>query len=113
MTNRRMALSGRLILGGLIFFVGTAARAQSRVEGVYKSNCAECHGTDGAADTAMGRSLGMRDLRSPEVQKRTDADLTDIITNGMATMPSFKDKLMKRQIDEIVAYLRRMAKREG
>ena len=107
----RVALCGGFILAGLLLFCGTAAEAQSGAAGAYKASCAECHGANGGANTAMGRSLGMRDLRSPEVQKRTDADLTDIITNGMATMPPFKDKLTKRQIQEMVAYLRTIAKK--
>jgi mono/diheme cytochrome c family protein len=53
----------------------------------------------------------MRDLRSPDVQKRTDADLTDLITNGLATMPAFKNKLTKNQIQQQVAYIRQIAKK--
>jgi len=69
---------------GFLFFLSVSLRAQSGPAKIFKVNCAECHGADGDANTTMGKSLKMRDLRSPDVQKRTDADLTDVITNGMA-----------------------------
>jgi hypothetical protein len=46
-----------------------------------------CHGQDGSGDTAMGKKLKVRDLRSAEVQSQTDAQLTDIITKGKPPMP--------------------------
>jgi len=100
-----------LSLLAALFLFSLPSQAQSKPASVYKANCASCHGTEGDANTAMGRSLRLRDLRSPDVQKRTDANLTDLITNGLATMPAFKDKLTKDQIQQQVAYLRHIAKK--
>ena len=100
-----------LSLFGFLFLFSVPSQAHSKPASIFKANCASCHGTDGNANTAMGRSLRMRDLRSPDVQKRTDADLTDIITNGLATMPAYKDKLTKDQIQQLVAYIRQIAKK--
>jgi len=56
--------------------------------------------------------LGVKDLRSDEVQKQTDAQLSDIITNGMGKkMPAYKGKLTDDQIKGLVAYIRGLAKK--
>ena len=34
----------------------------------FKAKCAMCHGATGAADTGMGKSMGIKDLGSAEVQ---------------------------------------------
>lgn len=96
---------------GFLFLFSVPSQAQSKPAVVFKANCASCHGTDGRANTAIGRSLRMRDLRSAEVRNRKDADLIDIITNGVATMPAFKDKLTKDQIEQQVAYIRQIPKK--
>jgi mono/diheme cytochrome c family protein len=51
------------------------------------------------------------DLRSPEVQKMTDAQLTEATTNGKGKMPAYKDKLSADQIKGLVAYVRALAKK--
>ena len=50
---------------------------------LYKSKCAVCHGADGTGDTPMGKKLGVKSLKSPEVQKESDSDLKASISNGM------------------------------
>jgi|SRR6185436_9080421 len=76
----------------------------------FKSKCAMCHGPDGAGQTAMGKSLKLRDLRSAEVQKQTDAALVKWITDGKGKMPSYKGKLAPADIDAVVAYIRTLKK---
>jgi cytochrome c len=56
------------------------ARAQSASD-LYKSKCAACHGADGTG-AAMGKKMGAHDFTTTEVQGMSDAQLTDIITNG-------------------------------
>lgn len=101
--------SAVLSFAAFLFLFSVPSQAQSGPASLFKTNCAECHGKDGGGNTALGRSLKLHDLRSPDVQKRTDADLTDLITNGLATMPAFKDKLTKDQIQQVVAYIRQIA----
>jgi len=72
---------------------------------VYKK-CAVCHGADGKGQTPMGKTMKLRDLASPDVQKQTDAELTTIITKGKNKMPAYDGKLTKEQIDEVVKYIR-------
>jgi len=49
----------------------------------------------------------LRDLRSPDVQKQTDEELTTIISKGKSgKMPAFESKLTKDQISEVVKFIR-------
>jgi hypothetical protein len=58
----------------------------------------------------MGKQLGAKDLRSAEVQKQTDAQLNDGITNGVGKkMPAYKGKLTDDQVKGLVGYIRDMA----
>lgn len=73
---------------------------------VFKAKCAMCHGPDGKAETAMGKTMKIRDLGSAEVQGQSDADLTGIITNGKGKMPKYDGKLTKDQIGDVVKFIR-------
>ena len=78
---------------------------------IYKAKCATCHGADGGGQTAIGKTMKIRDLRSPEVQKQTDSDLQKILTDGKGKMPAYKTKLSIADISSLVAYVRGMAKK--
>jgi cytochrome c6 len=81
-------------------------------EALYKRNCASCHAPDGSAQTAMGRTFKIGDLRSAEVQKMTDAQLADLIANGKGKMPAYGKRLTHEQIQSVVGYLRELAKKK-
>jgi cytochrome c6 len=104
-------LSGRAVvtIAGAILFVAPAF-GQSAAS-LYKSRCAACHGADGKADTAIGKSMHLRSLASAEVQKESDKELTDIIADGKGAMPGYKDKLSAAQIKDLVGYIREMGKK--
>lgn len=74
----------------------------------FKSKCAGCHGADGTG-SPMGKKLGAHDFTSADVQKLSDAELTDTITNGKNKMPSYKS-LAPDQIKGLVAYIRTLKK---
>ena len=76
---------------------------------LYKSKCAACHGADGTG-SPMGKKMGAHDFTSADVQKMSDADLTDIITNGKDKMPKYGSSLKPDQIKDLVAYIRTMKK---
>ena len=77
---------------------------------LYKSKCAMCHGPDGAGQTPMGKNMKLRDLRSAEVQKQTDADLAKWIADGKGKMPAYKAKLSTEEIEALVAFIRTLKK---
>jgi cytochrome c6 len=99
-----------LLFIGLTFFVASIVRANpvpdaAAASATFRSKCAMCHGPDGAG-SEVGKSLNVPDLRSQAVQKLSDAELTQSITNGKGGMPAFKDSLSEDQIHSLVAHVR-------
>jgi len=99
-----------LLLACAAFFCLQASARADDAASLYKTKCAVCHGADGSGNTTMGKSLKMRDLGSADVQKQTDAQLTEIISNGKGAMPAYKTKLADAQIKSLVAYIRTLKK---
>jgi cytochrome c6 len=101
-----------LALGALIvtMVLGSAPRAGARNGDdsvgatAYKSNCVVCHGADGTG-TPTGKALKAPDLHSDVVQKMTDAQIVDQISNGKNNMPPFKNTLTKDQMTALAAYV--------
>lgn len=89
-----------------------AAPAMLAADGaaLYKSKCAMCHGPDGAGQTTMGKNLKLRDLRSADVQKQTDAELVKWIADGKGKMPAYKGKMSADEINALVAFIRTLKK---
>jgi mono/diheme cytochrome c family protein len=80
---------------------------------LFKTKCSACHAADGSGSGAMGKQLGVTDLRSDDVQKQTDAQLTDSIANGKGKkMPAYKGKITDDQIKGLVGYIRDLAKKK-
>lgn len=79
-------------------------------EAAYKAKCSGCHGPDGKGETATGKMMKVKDFGSEEVQKMSDADLSDAITKGKGKMPPFKT-LTADQVKDLVAYVRAFGKK--
>lgn len=88
-----------------------ASLAADEGAGLFKSKCAMCHGPDGAGKTMMGEKLKIPDLRSADVQKKSDVDLKTIIAKGKAKMPAYEATLSKEQIQDLVEFIRDLAKK--
>jgi cytochrome c6 len=93
----------------IMFVFGGSLRADGA--GDFKAKCAMCHGADGSGTTATGKALKLRDLGSSYVQSQSDAQLTEIVSNGKNKMPAYKGKLTDDQIKGLVAYIRGLAKK--
>jgi mono/diheme cytochrome c family protein len=74
----------------------------------FAVSCAHCHGADGSGDTVLGRSLKLRDMRSPAAQHYSDSELAAIISTGMdrGRMPGFRKKLGPEMVDQLASYVR-------
>ena len=94
-------------IAAMVFLAAATAFGDGAV--LFTQNCAPCHGKDGSGNTSVGRSLKAKDLRSPEVQKLSDAEMTKIITDGKGNMPAFKARFKPEEIVEIVKFLRSIA----
>ncbi len=104
-----------LLFAGLTLFIASIARASiaranpgpdaAASSATYRAKCAACHGPDGGG-SEVGKSMHVPDLRSQAVQKQSDAELAQIISNGKGGMPAFKDSLSEDQIHALVTHIR-------
>jgi mono/diheme cytochrome c family protein len=84
---------------------------QQSAQDVYLDKCAVCHAKDGSGNTAKGKKVKAKDLRSAEVQKMTDAELIDAVANGKGKdMDGFQKELGADTVKQLVAYCRSLAK---
>ncbi len=81
-----------------------SARAEGAAD-TFKAKCAACHGADGTG-SAMGKKMGAHDFTSAEVQKMSDAELAETITNGKNKMPKYPTVDAKA----MAAYIRTLKK---
>jgi cytochrome c6 len=111
-TERYVMLASLMLLVlfiGLTFFVVSIAQASPAPDraadsATFRTKCAMCHGPDGSG-SEVGKSMHVPDLRSPEVQKRPDAELAQIISDGKGGMPPFKSSLSEDQVHSLVSYI--------
>jgi len=95
-------------LGLLIAALSVPALAQSNGEQVYKAQCAMCHGQDGLAATPVAKMMNVPSFKSPAMLKLSVAEMIAATNNGKGRMPEFKSKLSSAQIEEVVAYIRKL-----
>ena len=96
--------------------VPTAVAAPTAQEN-YGKHCVSCHGRDGKAQTRLGKRSGAKDLTDKErMAKLTDEDAFKTIKNGRKNskgedaMDAFAGDLSDKEITELVAFVRTLAK---
>jgi mono/diheme cytochrome c family protein len=89
---------------------------------LFRHYCQNCHGETGAGDGFNAYNLDPRpkDLSDPSFQKKkSDADMADAVRRGgvgvglSPLMPPWGHTLSARQVDELVQYMRALAKQAG
>ena len=102
-----------LKLATLAIVLAVPAVAQGEAPALYKARCAKCHGIDGSSKTDAGKKMGIPDLRSPKVQRLSDAELFETIAHGKdhRNYPHvFSDLgLSDQQVKSLVKHLRTLA----
>ncbi len=97
---------GAVLLAGACLFSYSAQADSAAAEATFKSKCAMCHGPDGKGKEAMKTP----DMTSADVQKKSDADLGGVITNGKPPkMPAYKT-MTPDQVKDMVALIRSLKK---
>jgi cytochrome c6 len=82
------------------------------IKGVYSSKCAVCHGMDGSANTAKGKELKVKDMRSQDVQGMPDEKLYEVIAKGKGKMIGYEKSLGKEKVQQLVEYTRELGKKK-
>jgi mono/diheme cytochrome c family protein len=84
----------------------TALPAQDSQQ-VYLDKCAVCHAKDGSGNTAKGKKVKAKDLRSAEIKKMTDVELLDAVAKGKGKdMDGFQKELGADMVKQLVVYCR-------
>jgi mono/diheme cytochrome c family protein len=95
-----------LLVGSATVAVAASASGNDPGASTFGEHCATCHAPNGSGDTAVGKSMKIPDLHSAEVQKLSDAQLAEVISNGKNSMPPFKGSLNPDQIHDLVIHMR-------
>lgn len=98
------------LLACAMMAICTSSAVAQDAAATFKAKCAMCHGADGKG-SAMGTKMGVHDWTSADVQKLTDAQLTDVISKGKGKMPSYDGKLKDTEIRDLVAFIRTLGKK--
>ena len=85
------------------------ALAFQSAKSVYASKCAVCHGNDGSANTAKGKELKVRNLRSEEFKKMPDAKALEVLLKGKGKMEGYEKTLGKEKVEQLLAYCRELS----
>jgi len=108
-TKRVLAVTAIACIAALVAShssAGTPVPADAAA--TYKSKCASCHGADGGGQTAVGKKLMLKDMRSAEVQGMSDDQLYAIVAKGKGKMPGYEKSLGAATCKALVAYIRQL-----
>jgi len=80
-------------------------------QAIYDKSCKSCHGPDGSPNAAIAKMMkvDMKDLKSPEVQGLSDAEIKTIATEGKGKMKPVKT-VTASDTDNVVAFVRTLKK---
>ena len=84
----------------------TYAANANNGKAIYDRSCKSCHGADGTPNPAVAKAMKVEipDLKSPEVQALSDADIKNVIANGKGKMRPMK-AVSDSDTDNIAAYV--------
>jgi mono/diheme cytochrome c family protein len=112
-----MRISCRVVAPLALLSVVSFAFAAPTAKESYEKHCQKCHGPDGKAQTRLGRKSGAKDLSDKNNQaKLSDEDAFKTIKfgrkndKGEEKMDPFGSDLTDKEISELVAYVRTLAK---
>ena len=93
----------------VLFCIPAAAQDAAKGEKLYATKCRACHGAQGQGNPAIAKAQGVtfRDLKSPEVQKQSDAELKKLAMGGHGKKKPLKT-VTPAELDDIIAHLRKM-----
>ena len=79
---------------------------------VFAKSCKSCHGPDGSGNANLAKMLKVTipDLRSKEVQSKSDKELGKAIAEGTGKMKPVKN-LSDKDVHDVVASIRTLEKR--
>jgi mono/diheme cytochrome c family protein len=111
-----LKVAGSALVFGSLLLVSASRSASTAgppasAQDVYLDKCSICHAQDGSGNTAKGRKLKIKNVRSPEVQKLSEAEVVEIIAKGKGKdMDGFAKELGDDMVKQLAVYYRSLAK---
>lgn len=105
-----------LALSLLVSTLMAAAAYAATAADNWDNNCAKCHSADGSGSSKIGKKLKLKDYTDAAVQAGMKDDemfkaiKEGITENGKEKMKAFKDDLSDAEVNDLVAYIRKMKK---
>ncbi|HTZ19293.1 MAG TPA: cytochrome c [Opitutaceae bacterium] len=102
-------VSGLFSLSAGLGYAATAAEN-------WENSCAKCHAPDGTGSTKIGKKLKLKDYTDAKVQAALkDEDMVKAINDGVTDagkekMKGFKGELSAPEVQDLVAFIRKMKK---
>ena len=98
-------------IGAALFLMNSSgAWAQGDAKDLYLNKCATCHGPDGAAKTAMGKKLKIKNVHDLVGAMSAEA-MIKIVTDGKGQdMDAYGKQFKPDQIKGLVEYYRSLGK---
>jgi cbb3-type cytochrome c oxidase subunit III len=92
----------------LLLFALSGCHRKTVGEELYDEHCSNCHGIDGAGNTALGMGHDYADLLDDRWKYGgDDTSIAGVIRDGsFGSMPAFREQLTEEQIRAIVGHLR-------
>ena len=106
-----------ILLSALCAALGGLTLQAADAKENWNKQCAKCHGEDGKGQTTMGKKLKVGDYTDPKVQEKfTDEEAIKITKEGKkegskTLMKGYSDLFSDQEIKDLVAYIRKMAKK--
>jgi len=110
MKNAKLTATFWMLSFAMASLLVPSLHAQNAAEKTFKGKCVACHAADGSGSD-VGKKLGAHDFHSADAQKMSDAELTDVISNGKNKMPAYAKTLKPDEIKDLVGYVRELAKK--
>lgn len=90
--------------------IACRAAANDKLNGKahFQAHCATCHGPHGPG-SKLGKRINVPDLRWHDVQRQSNADLIQVVSDGRKNMPPFKNALTQVEISSLIGYVRKLA----
>ena len=109
-TKKILAVTAIACSAAFVFAYSSAGAAVAPADAAatYKSKCASCHGANGSGQTAAGKAMKLRDLRSAEVRAQSDDQLYAIIAKGKGKMPGYEKPLGAETCKALAAYIKQL-----
>lgn len=109
-----------LILTSFLFLFYSQSVFSAEAKQLFDQNCAMCHGTDGKAQTIIGKKYNIPDFtlsswaaQNPAAKIKEDIENGHTSKAGQQIMRPFKGQLSQEEIDSLVSYIQSLSVAKG